>query len=398
MAVYKLFPTKDATIYSRFPAKNTGLDSILEVSADYSSQIPQVSRYLIQFSQDEINSTINNLMGTASYYDNKFKVNLVNYISDIQNLNLDTELEAYALSGSWNMGTGRFNDSPETDNGCSWKFRNYSGSNPWLTSGFEDHVTASYGEVSGGGTWWTSSAIDPLQLNPSKTYTYTSNKDLELNVTSIVKNWYQYSMYGEAEVELPLGLPFELGTTAFFNDGFIIKLGEEIEFKADRYKQPNLKFYSIDTNTIYPPELQFQWEDAIFNTGSSSIPIIENSELVVSLDNNPGEFRRDSVHKFKLNCRQQFPSRTYQTSSIYLNQNYLPISSSYAVKDLDTNEFVIDFDNDYTRISADATSSYFDLYMKGLEPERYYQILIKVPINNQVLILDDNYYFKIING
>ena len=191
---------------------------------------------------------------------------------------------------------------------------------------------------------------------------------------------------------------FELGLEAFANDGFIIKLGEETEFEADRYKQPNLKFYSIDTNTIYPPELQIQWEDVVFDTGSSTIPIISNPELVASLDNNPGEFRRDSVHRFKINCRPRFPNRTYQTSSIYLNQHYLPISSSYAVKDLDTNEFVIDFDNNYTRISADETSSYFDLYMKGLEPERYYQILLKVPIGDQVLMLDDNYYFKVING
>ena len=36
--------------------------------------------------------------------------------------------------------------------------------------------------------------------------------------------------------------------------------------------------------------------------------------------------------------------------------------------------------------------------MKGLEPERYYQILLKVPIENQILILDDNYYFKVVNG
>jgi hypothetical protein len=32
MAVYKIFPTADATLYSRFPTQNTGLDEILEVS------------------------------------------------------------------------------------------------------------------------------------------------------------------------------------------------------------------------------------------------------------------------------------------------------------------------------------------------------------------------------
>ena len=32
MAVYKLFPSQDASIYSAYPAMNTGLDAILDVS------------------------------------------------------------------------------------------------------------------------------------------------------------------------------------------------------------------------------------------------------------------------------------------------------------------------------------------------------------------------------
>ena len=50
------------------------------------------------------------------------------------------------------------------------------------------------------------------------------------------------------------------------------------------------------------------------------------------------------------------------------------------VKDLDTNEYVINFDSTYTKISSDSTSNYFDIYMNGLEPERYYKILISSSI------------------
>ena len=372
MAIYKLFPTKDTTIYSRYPAKNTGLDSIIETSTDADAKL---SRYLIQFSQDEIDSLIDDKIGTSS-----MQVNLKTYIATIENLNTDTTVEVFPVSGSWNMGTGHYNDTPKTDNGCSWVFKSYSGSNAWLTSGWAAYSTGSYGDVEGGGTWYTGSALN-LNVTNSQVYNYTSNKDLNVDVTGVVKTWYSASN--------------SLG--GFVNDGFIIKQSKNDE-EGGLYKQAVLKYYSIDTNTIYPPELQFQWEDATFNTGSSTIPIITNSELIASLDNNPGEFRRDSIHRFKINCRPQFPSRTYQTSSIYLNQHYLPESSSYAVQDLDTNEFVIDFNNDYTRISADATSSYFDLYMKGLEPERYYKILLKLPIGNEIVILDNDYYFKIING
>lgn len=375
MATYKLFPTKDTTIYSEYPSQNTGLDSILEASVDINAY---TSRYLVQFSQDEINTLINNKIGTAS-----MQANLKTYISTVENLNTSTTVEVFALAESWEMGTGHLNDYLKTDNGCSWTFRSYSGSNPWLLEGaFPTNVTGSYGNIEGGGNWYYSSNLG-LNITPTQIYNYTSNKDLNINTTDIVKTWYSQSS--------------GLTTDGFDNNGFIIKQSKNDEV-GGLYKQAKLKYYSIDTNTIYPPELYIQWEDYIFDTGSSTSPIITTSELVASLDNNPGVFRSGSVHKFNINCRPQFPSRVYQTSSMYTTQHYLPPSSSYAVKDLDTNEYIVNFDDSYTRISADATSSYFNLYMNGFEPERYYQILIKVPINGQTLILDDNYYFKIING
>jgi len=100
----------------------------------------------------------------------------------------------------------------------------------------------------------------------------------------------------------------------------------------------------------------------------------------------------------RVNVRPQFPERVFQTSSLYTTNYYLPTASYYAVKDLDTNEFVIDFDDTYTKISADDETSYFTLYMNGLEPERYYQVLIKTTVDGSTLVLDNDYYFKVING
>ena len=36
--------------------------------------------------------------------------------------------------------------------------------------------------------------------------------------------------------------------------------------------------------------------------------------------------------------------------------------------------------------------------MNGLEPERYYSVLIKTKIDGATLIFDDENYFKVING
>ena len=96
--------------------------------------------------------------------------------------------------------------------------------------------------------------------------------------------------------------------------------------------------------------------------------------------------------------RPEFPVRTFQTASLYTSNFALPSTSYYAIKDLDTNEFVVDFDTSYTKISCDNTSNYFDVYMNGLQPERYYKILIKTTIAGSTIVKDEDYYFKIING
>ena len=86
MAVYKIFPEKDATMYSLFPAMNTGLDEILEAgNLNLSTNTnPQVSRTLIKFNQDEINSTFSNLIGSADW-----SANLRLFIATAQSVDTD---------------------------------------------------------------------------------------------------------------------------------------------------------------------------------------------------------------------------------------------------------------------------------------------------------------------
>ena len=54
MAIYKLFPEKDSTLYTQNADMNTGLDEILEASTYLLNDAAQTSRFLIKFSQDEI--------------------------------------------------------------------------------------------------------------------------------------------------------------------------------------------------------------------------------------------------------------------------------------------------------------------------------------------------------
>ena len=383
MAIYKIFPLQDATLYSGYPVMNTGIDAILELSSTYPFTVanPIVARPLIQFDQSQINSVIDTL-NTGS---TAISASLKAFISDASGVVMQSEIYAYPSSGSWNNGSGEYLDNPSTVNGVGWEYRSNSGSNPWLTDNFEENTTGSFITASpGGGNWYTASSDSRLNLEYSQSFNLRTEKDINMDITDIVKTWYSSSK----------SIP---GTyTEIENNGLILKWSDEIEFDTNLSIQPKMQFYSVDTNTIYPPQLEIKWIDFIYQTGS--LDIINTPDLYLAIDNNQGVFYSESINQFRINCRPEFPIRTFQTASIYTTNFALPTSSYYAIKDLDTNEFIIDFDNEFTQISCDTSGSYFTMYMNGLEPERYYEILIKTTVDGNTIIKDDQYYFKVVNG
>ena len=384
MAVYKLFPIQDAALYSFYPFMNTGIDAIIEagnLNVNY-NPVPQVQRFVVQFDQDQITNIINTEVGNTKAFSSDLKC----FIAQAQGVVMKTDMYAYAVSGSWDNGSGTYLDSPLTTNGVSWVSRNFSGSGNWLTSGWDTYVTASWSGSNnlGGGNWFTGSN-DPnnTNLTPYQTFNLRTEKDIKLDVTDIVNVWYSSSN--------------SIGNyTNIANEGFIVKWEDAVEFSTADAIQPIMQFYSVDTNTIYPPVLEIKWDDQSFETGSLSE--IDTTDVFIALDNNPGVFYSESINRFRLNVRPEYPIRTYQTASLFTTNNYLNSSSLYAVKDLDTNEFVINFDDEYTKISCDEIGNYFTIYMNGLEPERYYKILIQTTISGSTIVKDDQYYFKVVNG
>jgi len=389
MAIYKIFPTQDSTLYSLTPDANFGMDAILEASNIIGIDgTPDVARFLTQFDTDEIVDVINNkiVTGSTTIWD----VNFRTFIAEASGISNTQTLEIYPAGQSWNNGTGEFGDSPETTDGCTWADRSSKDIDAWVMTGTFDgkRITGSFDptySVSGGGSWIHETG-NANTYKISQSFALRSNKDLNVSTKTIVNNWYDRANTGDED-------------QGFGNYGFLVKLSGSSEFFTTSSNQPIFKYYSVDTNTIYPPQLEFKWRDFVTSlTGSDTGSIVTDPNIKMSLAENPGEFNINSINRFRLNISPMYPTRTFQTSSFFLGKNFLPTASFYALKDLDTDEYVIDFDTQYTQISADADSNYFDIYMNGLEPERYYKLLIKTNIDGSTRIYDDNYYFKIING
>ena len=367
MAVYKIFPSADAAIYSSAPAQNTGIDEILEVGTKnnmtplnyFVDPVPEhplldddLRRSLVLFSNEDLNTL-------KTYTTGSWKTYLKLYLANAENLNTTYSVEIRQVSQSWDMGTGKRSDIPQTRNGVCW----YNTSSYYSST--TDWVNAQYYLTQGGGSW-TGSFL-------SQSFGYKDNKDIDINVTPIVNNWFSGSL----------------------NAGFIIKHPQAIENNSGSYIA--LSFFSVDTHTIYPPTIEMKWDDSSFSPGALSV--INNSNTVVTLANNTSTYKYGTDrYKFRINARDKYPTRVFTTASLYTTNKALPETSCWALQDVKTEDMVVNFDDIYTKISCDGTSSYFNMYMNGLEPERYYQILIKTTVDGTTKILDNKYYFKVING
>ena len=355
MAIYKIFPEADTTLYSAYPTKNTGLDEILEISVknlEVASGSDDIRRSIVKFSDSDIQK-ISALKG-SSVYDVYLKL----YLANAENLTSPYILKFHQVTNTWNMGTGKFTDNPAVTNGASWySTSSYTGSNSNWTN-------PSYFNLRGGGSW-TDSGV-------SQSFSYNDNKDINAKVTNIFYNWINNQT----------------------NAGILIKHTSSFENQSNSYAV--LNFFSVDTHTIFPPCLEMRWDDSSYNTGS--LLVVDNSNTVLNISNNPGTIKnKTEKYSFKITARDKYPVRTFSTSSIYNINKALPSSSFWAIQDVKTEDMIIDFDDNYTKISCDETNSFFDLYINGLEPERYYKILIKMLLNSgETIVVDNDCIFKIV--
>jgi hypothetical protein len=365
MAVYKIFASADATLYSANPEDNTGLDEILEI-ASKNSEVPSsilsegtsddIRRAVIKFNDSDLQ------LGYSLVSGSTWASNLRLYLANASNLNTVYSIEVRQVSQSWDMGTGKFMDDPPTKNGVCW----YTTSSYTPVSGSITNWTGSqYFNTPGGGSW--------TGLFSTQSFDYKANKDINVDVTPIVSNWL---------------------TGSGNNYGFIVKHPLTVERNSGSFI--GLSFFSIDTHTIYPPTLEFKWNDAVYNTGSLSV--VSNSNTVITIGNNTGQFKNDtSKYVFRVSARDKYPARAFVTSSVYTTNKALPSSSYWALEDAKTGERVIDFDTIYTKISCDSNGSYFPIYMNGLEPERFYKILIKINLaTGEIVDIDNNIMFKLV--
>ena len=381
MAYYFLFPEKDTTIYSH-PYRqdlNTGIVETLSLASEKGADddLYYPSRILLKFKDSELTEVLRDKVSGS------FSASLKLYATEYsQNLPVSQTIELYPLYENWENGTQRYLERPYNNgvvsNGASWLYSD-NGTDTTSWSNLATGTTASFsGSTSpiSGGIWYTGSGFEATQ-----SIEITHNFDLDFNITNQIQK-FSASLF--ASQTYPDGIS---------NNGFIIKRKNDVFNNSTT--QGTLKYFSLDTNTIFSPTLAIKWDDSSYIT-SSGATILTSGKIQLNINNNKGTYRQVEEPTFRINSRKQFPDRTFTTSSNYLDVNYLNSASYYSVEDYTSKEVIIPFDTEFTKLSADSEGMYFKLDMQGLQPERYYRILIRHDNNDGITVYDDNYFFKVI--
>ena len=380
------YAERDTTIYEQYPDRNTGIDEILELEKSTSGSINSKtgfidantynSRILIDFGSEitslaqsitngDIPSLSNSNISSASIF-----LNL--HASDASDLLRSYTIKAYPISESWDNGNGYMSNSPSTKVGSSWY--NRSGDAvaqsvvTWNTaSAHSKNTSAGTTNSDGGGTWITGSGYEASQSFENQA------PDIRINVTDIVKQWVDNNIS---------------------NNGFIIKRPYSDEISGDL--GGSIKFFGRESHTIFVPRLEVCWDDQNITSTTG----ITSNTYVPYFKNIKPEYRTSEIARFRLGVRPEFPTKSYATSSFYITEDILPVSSSYEIIDSVTNDVIVQdekiFSNSTTKISNDNDGNFFDLRMDSFMPERYYKIKLTCRRSYDTQTYDD-FYFKVVN-
>ena len=390
-----IYATKDAWISSGSNRttlqdekdQNFGQDPILELKkVFYNKSFDYPTRILVHFDTADIlavsksiatHAQINSTTIEPKYYLRLYEA------EGNKELSSEYKLEAFPLSQSWDEGVGKFGDNPKTTNGVSWNNRSNPVEAAATTWTLPDGSTAVGGGQYISGTLNTGTYTGDDLLWGTQSFSYES-PDVNMDVTRIVKHWLTGSAAGESFIP---------------NNGILLKFSGSQEVGDEIHG--NLKFFSSNTHTIYAPKLEVRWDDHITIAGDVTGSLLKLN-ISGSQDNDlhmirlKPSYKETETARFRVRGRPKYLQKSFSTSVNKISSSYIPEGSgSYSIVDVTTGETVVPF-SDYTKLSCDPTSNYFDQDLNGFVANRVYKIVYKLQTaENGTQIFDNNFEFKI---
>jgi hypothetical protein len=215
-----------------------------------------------------------------------------------------------------------------------------------------------------------------------------------MDVTPIVSAWLSGSTYNP--------IPAGVDNGGIPNNGFIIMFDSASMESTSSTDRGDIKFFSKNTHTIYPPKLEVVWDDhfpALNELTGSFIALDMSGETdnIMYVKGIKPSYKETEIVKFRVGAREKYPQRTADTTLQTLTGSFIAdTSGSYSIRDYATGDTIVPF-GDYSLLSLDSGSMYFEQDLNSFQPNRIYKILLKIKYNDgQEQIFDDNkFQFKI---
>lgn len=142
----------------------------------------------------------------------------------------------------------------------------------------------------------------------------------------------------------------------------------------------------------------YQYTSSVELSASYLTALDTSKPFVATIQNLKDTYKLGDMPRISVFGRKQFPLKYFgklTQQEQYLVPELLPTSSFYALKDNQTDEIVIDFDN-YTQIGCEyPEGNYFTLDTTGLPVDRYYRILVRIDDGQSIYTIDSGKTFKL---
>ena len=354
-----IFPTQDTTIYNTTSSMNTGIDEILELQKVISGSTGalKISRALLQFDLSDISSSLSTQGITTASDSGNLRYFLKMYVAEEKDVANDYALTIEPLFESWVGGLGRSTHLPNTEEGCSWTYR--------------DGVTAGTAWGVAGGVPYNPGSIQYASQSFSNV-----QADIEVDITGMVHKW---------------------NSGSHTNNGVIVRRSGSQESNSTDYG--TVKYFSRETNTIYSPRIEARYNTTTDTTRDVTGMLTASADDLLTITALvQTEYRRDTETRIELDVHPKFPTRSQGLQSSGTSRYSLPTGSTYAIVDTVTNEKIIPHTATGSLVACNK-KHFIDVDMNSLFPERHYNIQVKVPdlfYAGSVQYFDTDTHFKVI--
>ena len=367
-----VYPNKDSYIYElRLNDEyNFGTDKNLILKKDFDGSIGLngVSRLLLHFDLTETSKSI----VSGEIINPKYYLRL--YEQKSSELSPTYDLKTFPLSQSWKEGNGHTLQNPNLRDGVSWARRDEKfDDSKWSLINNTNAETGSR-SVTGGGVWITGSGYEA-----SQSFSYES-PDVNMDVSDIVNYW--------------------LISGSDSNNGFIVKWSDEYE--NSQSASGDINYFSKDGHTVFVPQLEVRWDNHTPCTGSNtgslkSITLDGTKDNYLYMTNLKDTYKETEKPRFRVGARERFQTKSTSFTKSEKNTQFVPEKSgSYSITDVETGKTIVPF-GEYSYLSCDSTSTYFEQKLEGFITNRKYRIKLRLETNdNKILIFDNNFEFKVV--